>query len=235
MNATNSTVSGATVPVTQTNATAYDNNNFRSATGDDAAAKFWTGGTGTAANAGWRYFNTNTQTSATVTNVRTTEIRNGQLFGSTGSGTRGIYSVGTGLPQTSGNTATVLVNTGASSSPYEFVLIDDPNNAASTATTFGYDTAYVADDSSIGAANGGIQKWVWNGTAWSNPYTLSDGVGGNRGLAGQLDPDTGKVTLWRRPRPATSWNRSPTSEWAAYRRSLRWQRCRPTICSAVWR
>jgi PEP-CTERM motif len=195
MNATNSTVTGATVPVTQTNATSYDNNNIRSATGNDAATKYWTGGTGTAALAGWRYFNTNTQTSATVTNVRTTEIRNGQLFGSTGSGTRGIYSVGSGLPETGPNVAAVLVNTGASSSPYEFVLVDDPNNAASTATTFGYDTAYVADDSAIGAANGGIQKWVWNGTAWSNPYTLNDGVG-NRGLAGQLDPDTGKVTLW---------------------------------------
>lgn len=196
MNATNNTLTGATIPITQTQATAYDNNNVRSATGDDAAANFWTGGTGTTAStAGWRYFNTNTQTSATVTNVRTTEIRNGQLFGSTGSGTRGIYAVGTGLPTNSGNIATLLVGTGASSSPYEFVLIDDPTNAASTATTFGYDTAYVADDSAI-ASNGGIQKWVWSGATWSNTYTLNDGVGGNRGLAGQLDPDTGKVTLW---------------------------------------
>lgn len=195
MIATNNTMSGATVPVTQTNATAYDNNNIRSATGNDAATKYWTGGTGTAALAGWRYFNTNTQTSATVTNVRTTEIRNGQLFGSTGSGTRGIYAVGTGLAENSGNTAAVLINTGSNSSPYEFVLIDDPNNPATTTSTFGYDTAYVADDSAIGA-NGGIQKWVWNGTSWTNAYTLNDGVGGNRGLAGQLDADNGKVTLW---------------------------------------
>ena len=88
------------------------------------------------------------------------------------------------------------INTGSSSSPYEFVLVDDPANSASTATTFGYDTAYVADDNGIGASNGGIQKWVWNGTAWSNAYTLNDGAAGNRGLAGQLDSATGKVTLW---------------------------------------
>ncbi len=196
MNATNNSLTGATVPVTQANADAYDNNNIRGATGDDAAANYWTAGTGTAAKAGWRYFNSNTQTSATVTNVRTVEIRNGQLFGSTGSGTRGVYSIGSGTPTNSGNVASVLVNTGGNSSPYEFVLIDDPNNSASTATTLGYDTAYVADDSAIGAANGGIQKWVWNGTAWSNAYTLNDGVGGNRGLAGQLDSSTSKVTLW---------------------------------------
>jgi hypothetical protein len=195
MNATNNTLVSATIPFSQTQASAYDNNNFRGATGDDSAANVWTSGTGTAANAGWRHFGSNTQVSATVTNVRTVEIRNGQLFGSTGSGTRGIYAIGTGTPQNSGNTATNLFNTGSNSSPYEFVLIDDPSNAASTATTFGYDTAYIADDSATGS-NGGIQKWVWNGTAWSNAYTLNDGTGGARGLAGQLDPDTGKVTLW---------------------------------------
>src|SRR5262249_14548737 len=157
-------------------AAAYDNNNIRSATGDDAASNYWMGGTGTTATtAGWRYFNTNTQTSATVTNVRSTEIRSGQLFGSTASGTRGIDSIGSGLPTTSGNTATNLINTGSSSSPYEFVLIDDPSNTASTVTTFGFDTAYIADDSATGSG-GGIQKWVWNGSAWSLAYTLSDGV-----------------------------------------------------------
>src|SRR5262249_23747998 len=159
--------------------------NFRSATGDDSATNFWTGGTGTTATtAGWRYFNSNTQLFSTITNTRATEIRNGQLFGSTGSGTPGVYAVGTGLP-TSGNAATLLVGTGSGASPYEFVLIDDPSNSASTATTFGYDTAYIADDRAIGS-NGGIEKWVWNGTAWTNPYTLNDGTAGNRGLAGQL-------------------------------------------------
>jgi PEP-CTERM motif len=200
MNATNNSLSSASVPIAQPFAATYDGNNIRSATGDDAALNFWTGGTGTAgATGGWRYFNTNTQLSTTnSTNVRTTEIRNGQLFGSTGAGTtpgRGIYAIGTGTPTGSGNTATLLVPTGSSSSPYEFVLIDDPSNAASTLTTFGYDTVYVADDSSTGSG-GGIQKWVWNGTTWTKTYTLNDGVGGNRGLAGQLDTATNKVTLW---------------------------------------
>src|SRR5262249_22145615 len=47
MNATGNTLSSATNGASQTQATAYDNNNFRSATGDDAAANYWTGGTGT--------------------------------------------------------------------------------------------------------------------------------------------------------------------------------------------
>lgn len=197
MNATNNTLTSPTIGASQPQANAYDNNNFRSATGDDTATNFWTGGTGsTATTAGWRYFNSNTQLSTTnSTNVRTTEIRNGQLFGSTGSATRGIYAIGSGIPTASGNTANLLIGTGASSSPYEFVLIDDPANSVSTASTFGYDTAYIADDSAI-SSNGGIQKWVWNGSSWSNTYTLNDGIGGNRGLAGQLDAATGNVTLW---------------------------------------
>jgi len=198
MNATGNTLSASGIPVSQTQASAYDNNNLRSATGDDSASNIWTGGTGTtAATAGWRHLNSNTQVTTTnSTNVRSVEIRNNQLFGSTGSATRGVYFIASPAPTSSGNVASLLVGTGASSSPYEFVLIDDPSNAASTATTFGYDTAYIADDSAIGAANGGIQKWVWNGATWANAYTLNDGVGGNRGLAGQLDVDTGKVTLW---------------------------------------
>jgi hypothetical protein len=43
---------------------------------------------------------------------------------------------------------------------------------------------------------GGISKFVWNGTAWSQAYTLSDGTTGDLGLAAQLDPTTGKVVLW---------------------------------------
>ena len=185
VNVTGGTANGNAIPFSQTQASAYDNNNFRSATGDDNALNVWSGGTGaTAATAGRRYFNTNTQTTTTnSTNVRTTEIRNNTLFGTTGSSTHGLYAIGSPAPTTSGNTATNLINTGSSSSPYEFVLIDDPNNAANTSTTFGVDTAYIADDSSI-ASGGGIQKWTWDGTTWTKAYTLSDTLQGDRGLAG---------------------------------------------------
>lgn len=43
--------------------------------------------------------------------------------------------------------------------------------------------AYVADDRST-ANGGGIQRWNWNGSAWTLAYTLnSGGTGGARGLA----------------------------------------------------
>jgi hypothetical protein len=200
-NVSNGVAGSNAIPFSQTQLAAYNGNSFRAATGDDNALNIWTAGTGnTASTAGWRYFNTNTQTSATVTNVRTTEIRNNRLFGTTGSGTSGLYTIGSPTPTNSGNTATVVIATGTSS-PYEFVLIDDPNNPANTTNSFGYDSAYIADDANVSAAGaGGIQKWVWSGTAWSKAYILSEsavpGTTGNRGLAGALDASTGLVTLW---------------------------------------
>ncbi len=78
-------------------------------------------------------------------------IYNGNLYFSTGSGTRGLYQVGTGLPVTTGNTSTLLFSTSASaSSPYQFAF-------SPTGTV-----VYVADDAT------GIYKWTFNGTAWSS-------------------------------------------------------------------
>jgi hypothetical protein len=74
--------------------------------------------------------------------------------------------------------------------PYQFVLFDrDPLVA-------GPDTLYVADDRAPNAAmplaGGGIQKWSFNGTTWSNVATFTlDASGmaldvGMRGLAGAV-------------------------------------------------
>jgi hypothetical protein len=200
VNVTASLATGATGLQTQTNATAYTGNNIRGATGDNTGTSLYSAGTGTpTSTAGWRNFVTNTQLpSGTLTNTRTVELLGGNLFGSTGSGsTVGIYL----LDAAGVNPATPYVTTGTSGnhSPYEFALFDDPTN---TNVLDGYNVAYIADDGASATAAGGIEKWVYNGPAagWTQAYILRDtslATGVNyRGLAGQLDPSTGLVTLF---------------------------------------
>ncbi len=193
-------VSNPMVLQTQAQASAYAANNIRGATGDDSGtgASLYSAGTGSpSTTAGWRNFDSNTQLpSGTLTNTRTVELLGGHLFGSTGSGsTVGIYL----LDPTGVNPATPFITTGTSStnSPYEFALFNNPANQSSID---GYNVAYIADDGASGAAAGGIEKWVYNGTAWTEAYILRDsqlaaGVD-YRGLAGQVDPTTGNVTLY---------------------------------------
>jgi hypothetical protein len=112
------------------------------------------------------------------------QIFGGQLLGSASSGAFvSVFSVGSGLPTTGPQTATVLPGlplTG-SSSPFSFVLLDlNP-------TLAGPDTLYVADDRSA-ANGGGVQKWTFNGATWVLTSTLNLAATaapiGFRGLAG---------------------------------------------------
>ncbi len=193
---TGTSVSGATVLQTQTQAAAYAANNIRGATGDDTGSTLYSAGTGSGTTGGWRNFGSNAILSAAPTNVRTVELLGGSLFGSTGSGsTVGIYKI----DPTGASAATPFITTGTSSnhSPYEFALFNDTSNQSSIN---GYNVAYIADDGAAGAAAGGIEKWVYNGSSWTQSYILRDAqlaTGVNyRGLAGQLDATTGLVTLF---------------------------------------
>jgi PEP-CTERM motif len=203
MTVTASSVSGASVPLSQPGGSAYaPTGNIRAAVGDDAVANFWSAGTSTlGGTAGYKYFNTNTalQNPVGPTNTRTVQIRQGQLYGSSDTnGFIGISLIGIGTPQVGGQTITPLFQTGtsgASSSPEAFSLIDDPN--VSTPTIGGvnvpFNVAYVAD-SSFGTGNilPGIQKWVYSPTTlsnngWSLDYIISDFPGdGYNGLAAEL-------------------------------------------------
>ncbi len=204
-NVTNNVASSATVLKTQTQTDAYrgtagSNANVRGAVGDDTGAAKYTAGnaaTATGATGGWRNFASGTSTllDATQTNVRTVELLNGRLFGSTGSGTRGLHVI----DPTGTNPATLYIDTGGTSSAYEFALFDDPrfDNGTGSPLNLGFDTAYVADDRT--STSGGIQKWTWDGTLWNLQYTLKDaGLTSPqyRGLAGQLDAATGLITLF---------------------------------------
>jgi Bacterial Ig-like domain len=176
----------------------FSTNNFRSliATGSN---KFYATGTGSGTTGGVWYANGGafTQISTTVTNTRNVEIYNNQLYFSTGSGTIGIYSVGSGLPTSTGQTSSLLIGTGGTASPYGFVMFDTDGNGS-------IDRAYIADDRT--SAGGGLQKWTFNGTSWTNSWALlvngtnqlsataGSGFAGLRGLSGSFS--NGTATLY---------------------------------------
>jgi uncharacterized repeat protein (TIGR02543 family) len=156
----------------------FSGNNFRSVVPISSTA-FYASGTasGTPNTGGVWYFDGTglTQISSTTTgqpvNCRNVEVYNNQLYLSSSTGTYlGISKLGTGLPTSSNQTATLEINMGAGASPYGFVLSPDGN------------TMYVADDRTT--ASGGIYKFTKSGGTWSQAYLLGTGVSsiGARGL-----------------------------------------------------
>jgi hypothetical protein len=137
--------------------------------------------------------------------MRNVEIYNNQLYFSSSSGTfLGVSSLGTGLPTTAGQSATLQIDLGTGGSPYGFVMFD--TNADSV-----LDRAYVADDRTD-ALNGGINRFDFSSGAWSRTSAfrfdttsglLSSGTataGGSlvsiRGLAGTYDSLTSTASLF---------------------------------------
>lgn len=161
---------------------AYNANNIRGAITDDGT-RFWTSGPSTGSRYATLGATTSTQLSTSLTNTRVANIIDGQLYVSSASGTYfGISAIGSGLPTTSAQTVTILPGfpTATGPSSYGFVAFDlNPIIA-------GVDVIYVADDRTSGG-NGGIQRWNFDGTAWSLVYTLSPSLTtGIRGLTGSL-------------------------------------------------
>lgn len=143
----------------------YGGNNIRSAVSVNGSS-FFTGGPD-ATTGGARYVVGNTSTGiATGANTRQVNIFNNQLYYSTGSGTAGIYALGSGLP-TGTATGSLIAK---SSSPYAFYFADLNSSVA------GVDTLYVADDSV------GIEKFSLAGGTWSLTGTIS--ASNVRGLTG---------------------------------------------------
>ncbi len=124
---------------------------------------------------------TTAPTTLSTANARQIEVVGGQLYYSTGSGTKGIYALGTGTPTSGAQTATLLPGTSsANASPYAFVLTDLSSAVA------GNDTLYVADSTA------GIEKFsLVNGTWTSNGTIAFSGV---TGLTASVS--NGTVTLF---------------------------------------
>ncbi|MFA9220310.1 MAG: MopE-related protein, partial [Sediminibacterium sp.] len=146
------------------NSTLTTGSNLRSVASE--GNNYWGGN----ASGGISYLGTGTSTavSSTVSNTRTVGVQNGSLYFSTGSGTVGIYKVGTGLPTTTGQTSTLVIATGTGASPYGFQF-----NTAET-------VCYVADSRTT--TGGGVQKWVKTAGVWTLAYTI--GVGTSTGAYG---------------------------------------------------
>ena len=188
----------------------FNGNNYRSSIATTGST-FYAAGTG-GSNSGGIWYNDGAsfiQVSATgaglVNNMRNVEIYNNQLYFSSSSGTfLGVSSLGTGLPTTAGQSATLQIDLGTGGSPYGFVMFD--TNADNV-----LDRAYVADDRT-NALNGGINRFDFSSGAWSRTSAfrfdttsglLSSGTataGGSlvsiRGLAGTYDSLTSTASLF---------------------------------------
>lgn len=134
-NAANGGLGGVTY--TDLPAGIHGGNNIRSAYTEDGTTLLTTGGVG-----GWVSTTGGVSTQlGTTTNTRVIKVHDGVTYGSTSSGTRGIYSL-------SGSTQTAIALTGSSSSPYDFEFYSENSS----------DYLFIADDGSV-ANGGGLQVW----------------------------------------------------------------------------
>lgn len=156
----------------------------RSATTSDGT-KFWAGG-GTN---GIRYFTlgstTSTQISTTITNARVVNVADNRLFVSSATTTYRLGQMGTGLPETAGQTLVNLPGYATGSgSPYQFVFFD------LNATEPGPDVLYVADDTQ------GILKFSLVGGTWVANGAAGAAADAYRGITGSKNPLSNEITLF---------------------------------------
>lgn len=208
LGADGSVVSRTTFPTggpTGTPPSPFSGNNYRSSIATSAST-FYAAGTasGSPSTGGVWYFDGSnfTQVSSTAvgqpTNVRNVEIFGNQLYVSTSTGSfLGISAVGTGLPTTGSQTVNLVINGGTGVSPYGFVMFATGARGPGV-----LDLAYVADDRAT--TGGGLQKWTFDGSAWTNSWSLlvsststaltpttTTNFFGLRGLTGSWDPLAG--------------------------------------------
>jgi hypothetical protein len=168
------------IDTTTTITDSFSGNNIRGAVTDDTGSQFWASGP----SGGVRFVTlggtTSTLISTGLTNTRTVQIFEGQLYGSSNSGAfSNVFTVGIGVPTTPALATDIVSLPGfpktSGPSPYAFVFIGT--------------TLYVADDRATGSpvtAGGGIQKWTLRGGLFSLQTTFTTGLGGFgvRGLTG---------------------------------------------------
>ena len=146
--------------------TSYTGNDIRGAISD--GTNYWASGASGATD-GINYYGPGTPVALAVgAKAYGLQIFNGQIYystqkaGPTNTGSQlGIFSLGTGMPTSGTITPTRIINTG-SVTPTDFSL--NPTG----------DVCYVAINNK---STGGIQKWTYNGTAWTLSYMLTTGAG----------------------------------------------------------
>ena len=132
----------------------YSGNNIRSGT-SDGRGNYW----GAGAVGGTFYFGSGPSSTVqnTVANSVVIQDLGGNLYLTTSKTTPGIWKI-PGTPVVPA-TASLFVGSGTGSSPYAFAF-----NPAFT-------TVYIADDTLAG--KGGVQRWDFNGSAWSMSYAFA--------------------------------------------------------------
>ena len=163
---------------------AFSGTNARSAASVDGAA-FWVGG---AAGGVWYAALGGaglTQIVSSPDNVRLVALFGDRLYGCSGTSPMAtIFTVGNGRPTTGAQEVAALAGLPRSGmSPYAFAFFDR------NPTVAGLDTLYLTDDRSpeTDGTGGGIQKWTFDGTAWSRVATfiaVGDGRASFRGVTG---------------------------------------------------
>ncbi|MFN8443735.1 MAG: hypothetical protein U0175_23355 [Caldilineaceae bacterium] len=159
-------------------------NSPRSAVSTDGTTIWVTGGTGVRITT----LGAVTSTSISALNSRQLNIFSGQLYLSSSTGTdtnKGVNTVGTGLPTTSGQTVSRLPGLTDVTNPsaYSFFFADLDANVA------GFDTLYVADDD-VAA----LQKFSLVSGNWSSNGIIGATTDDYRGLTGAVSGTT--VTLY---------------------------------------
>jgi hypothetical protein len=174
-----------------------------------SGSNFYSATNGSSSGPGVQYKTASSSVTATTAivsgSLNATHVFAGSLFVSSSSTTNGsgnpsagVNLVGPpGLIPTAGATTTLLSGTGTSGtgtpSPAAFYLFNNPLNANNFFSTT-LDTLYVADSRSA-TNGGGVQRWVFNGTAWTLSGTVSfGGTVGARGLSALINGST--VTLF---------------------------------------
>lgn len=184
---------GAVDSSTRLNA-AFSGSSIRGAASVDGTA-FWVSGTSTSSSGGAWYISRGTTGGTHIlTNPNDAlhvAIYGGQLYGDSTTGMfSNVFTIGSGLPTTTGQTATPLPGLPSTmASPAGYVMFDLNPNVA------GLDTLYIADNRTI-ALGGGVQKWIFNGATWSLATTFTSGLTtGPQGITGYVRQD-GNVALF---------------------------------------
>jgi hypothetical protein len=173
--------------------TTFSGNNIRGATSSNGS-NVWVSGVADSTNLGGVFYLSfsgtgETQLATSPNDSRQVAIYNGQLYISTDkSSFKGVDTVGSFLPTTSGQTVTRLAGLTNTIDPSDYgFFMADLNPSVP-----GLDTLYIADDDS--GAYGGLKKFFFNGTSWIACGIVGSAADTYRGLTGSVSGST--VTLY---------------------------------------
>jgi hypothetical protein len=171
---------------------AFSTSSIRGVASVDGTAFWASGNSGSGSTGGVHYVllgstGATTRISGTVNNLRHAHIFGSQLYvgSASGTGTHGVLAVGSGTPTTTGQVAAQVAPFPNTLSPNSFAVLDlNP-------VVNGVDTIYLAFDQAGVAGTANVQKWTYDGNAWTQatfaPTLTGTAVPNGLGLATWLE------------------------------------------------